>query len=302
MGLLDEAIREHLELKRRRGADAGELSRAESEALGPVRRAPDGTPDLASLPDAPPQAQAAEQPYPGEHPPGFDVEPDWSEETAVMPAQLAADDPDATVAFRPPPPPPAPPTSTSNRPPAFRNDPAPRPDTFEPLVPRSAAPPPPAPALPSYEPPSASPYESPPPESPEPAPAKSRFGAASRLRLRRGGAADEPPAPAPREPVEPFFDEPAAPPPAAHEPPRPAYEPPPPAYEPPATRAHQAPPPPAYPPPPPYQPPPPPPRDRGDEPAGEDLLEETPEFLEETPDHDRLWFEQRPPRDFDFDK
>jgi hypothetical protein len=33
----------------------------------------------------------------------------------------------------------------------------------------------------------------------------------------------------------------------------------------------------------------------------EDVLEETPEFLQETPDHDRLWFEQRPPRDFDFD-
>jgi hypothetical protein len=37
-------------------------------------------------------------------------------------------------------------------------------------------------------------------------------------------------------------------------------------------------------------------------PAGEDVLEETPDFLQETPDHDRLWFEQRPPRDFDFDK
>jgi hypothetical protein len=33
----------------------------------------------------------------------------------------------------------------------------------------------------------------------------------------------------------------------------------------------------------------------------EDVLEETPEFLSETPEHDRLWFEQRPPRDFDFD-
>ena len=31
-----------------------------------------------------------------------------------------------------------------------------------------------------------------------------------------------------------------------------------------------------------------------------DVLEDTPEFLEETPEHDRLWFEQRPPRDFDF--
>jgi hypothetical protein len=34
---------------------------------------------------------------------------------------------------------------------------------------------------------------------------------------------------------------------------------------------------------------------------GEDVLEETPEFLQDTPDHDRLWFEQRPPKDFDFD-
>jgi len=34
----------------------------------------------------------------------------------------------------------------------------------------------------------------------------------------------------------------------------------------------------------------------------EDVLEETPEFLEDAPEHDRLWFEQRPPRDFDFDR
>jgi hypothetical protein len=32
-----------------------------------------------------------------------------------------------------------------------------------------------------------------------------------------------------------------------------------------------------------------------------DVLEETPDFLQETPEHDRLWFEQKPPRDFDFD-
>ena len=68
-------------------------------------------------------------------------------------------------------------------------------------------------------------------------------------------------------------------------------------------------------------PPPPPPSDRSapfdfeDEPfapepppqpedaaADEDVLEETPEFLQETPEHDRLWFEQKPPRDFDFDR
>jgi len=40
-----------------------------------------------------------------------------------------------------------------------------------------------------------------------------------------------------------------------------------------------------------------------DEPGpAEDVLEETPDFLQETPEHDRLWFEQRPPRDFDWDK
>jgi hypothetical protein len=43
------------------------------------------------------------------------------------------------------------------------------------------------------------------------------------------------------------------------------------------------------------------PREPADEP-GEDVLEDTPDFLQETPEHDRLWFEQRPPRDFDWDK
>src|SRR2546429_2510105 len=41
MGLLDDAIREHLDLKRRRGADPTEIERAEREALGPVRRGPE---------------------------------------------------------------------------------------------------------------------------------------------------------------------------------------------------------------------------------------------------------------------
>ena len=36
MGLLDDAIREHLELKRRRGADPGEVARAQREALDPI--------------------------------------------------------------------------------------------------------------------------------------------------------------------------------------------------------------------------------------------------------------------------
>jgi hypothetical protein len=37
------------------------------------------------------------------------------------------------------------------------------------------------------------------------------------------------------------------------------------------------------------------------DPESEDVLEETPDFLQETPEHDKLWFEQKPPRDFDFD-
>jgi hypothetical protein len=44
MGLLDDAIREHLELKRRRGADPAEVARAQREALDPVS-------DRASPPD-----------------------------------------------------------------------------------------------------------------------------------------------------------------------------------------------------------------------------------------------------------
>ncbi len=37
-----------------------------------------------------------------------------------------------------------------------------------------------------------------------------------------------------------------------------------------------------------------------DEPE-EDVLEATPDFLEETSDQDQLWFEQKSPKDFDFD-
>ena len=38
MGVLDDAIREHLELKRQHGAPEEELQRQEEEALGPARR------------------------------------------------------------------------------------------------------------------------------------------------------------------------------------------------------------------------------------------------------------------------
>src|SRR3984957_713114 len=50
MGDLDDAIREHLELKRRRGADPAEVAREEQEALAPVTRS---HPIVASIPREP---------------------------------------------------------------------------------------------------------------------------------------------------------------------------------------------------------------------------------------------------------
>lgn len=53
MGLLDEAIREHLELKRRRGGDPSEIAREEREALDPV------FPGTAAPADEAPEGEAA---------------------------------------------------------------------------------------------------------------------------------------------------------------------------------------------------------------------------------------------------
>jgi len=151
MGLLDDAIREHLDLKRRHGADPSEVARQEQEALGPVGRAEPAEP--AGVPD-PPEASEAVAPTAG-----------------------------ADVADPPAPPPPAGPAESA--------------------------------------------------------------GAVSLDRLHEDEVAWDAPA---RE---------AAPDPDVV----PADE----------------------------------------DPGDDDVLEQTPDFLEETPEHDRLWFEQRPPRDFDFD-
>ncbi len=59
MGLLDDAIREHLDLKRRRGADPAEVERAEREALGPVRRNPTPSELAEAEADAPLEAGPA---------------------------------------------------------------------------------------------------------------------------------------------------------------------------------------------------------------------------------------------------
>jgi hypothetical protein len=201
MGALDDAIREHLELKRRHGASEQEIQQAEAEALGPARRDSTAEPfvDEAGM-------TAPFEPFEEEPPP------------------LASE----AVEDAPPPPPP----------------------DVVPLDPASlrAAPLGQAPVEPA-------PVEEPDIHDPTETAAPEDDDDSDRAHT---AILDDPLADAPR-PVhhEPGPDEPPAPArPAAAEPP---------------------------------------------EGGEDDVLEETPDFLQETPEHDRLWFEQKPPRDFDFD-
>jgi hypothetical protein len=284
MGLLDDAIREHLDLQRRRGGDPAEIERAERDALGPVRRDP-----IAS--DAPADAGVGMELPPEPH-------DDW-DEPPIAQAPVAEpptrepehhDQPSGGRSFfrrrarraepEPAPEPPLDPRTDldpwdeEDDPYAdqyayeedeFEIEPAGEPPDAQPTRPLASGPVPPAPAAP-------------PPVAATPPPAEQE-----QPRVRR---------PAPVEPPPGAREEPAAPP----EPPsHPAAGPSP---EPPAAADRAA------------------PTDdvlgetveydvesafKEATPGKEDVLEETPEFLQDTPDHDRLWFEQRPPRDFDFD-
>jgi hypothetical protein len=259
MGLLDEAIREHLDLKRRRGADPSEVDRLEREALGPVRRAPHDAPEALVDEEGP---VAGGYPAEEEVPYGLDEVPDWG----GAPAEPAAFDRGTE-----------PPVDTS---------PAGQWDEAEPAT--EIAPPPET----EYEPDAPERTYDPPRhhEIAEEWEAHERQGLAAEA---EGFEPDEP-APSPPAPI-PASAEPS-PPPAAGDPPGPVFG-----------GEHQRPVAPGE-----YDleqetmehdveaeeldhPAHPEPR------AGEDVLEETPDFLQDTPDHDRLWFEQRPPRDFDFD-
>jgi hypothetical protein len=274
MGLLDDAIREHLDLKRRRGADPTEIERAERDALGPVRRGPEGSdeaaPDHAALPDDDLvyEEQAAYD-HDFEEPHDLAEPPQFADPRAAEPSPVAE-------------PPVAPPPEEYSLDQATEVW-----DEFEPdasglTAPHRADAPPPAR------------IEDEPPRSVEP--------------LEEEPFEDEPRAQAPPEPY-------AAPAPSVepHVPPEEPYEPPveprepePPAVDPHATQQYTT---------EPTSPDPAPTAPHGDplgsdtaeydleleEIEGDDVLEETPEFLQDTPDHDRLWFEQRPPKDFDFD-
>jgi hypothetical protein len=90
MGLLDDAIRDHLDLKRRRGGDPTEIERAEREALGPVRRDPfehgpdDFEPGVFS--DDRPRAYDQEgEPYDDERYEEYGAEDEWAEEFEDQP-------------------------------------------------------------------------------------------------------------------------------------------------------------------------------------------------------------------------
>ena len=227
MGLLDDAIREHLDLKRRRGADPTEVERAEREALGPVRRGPEGAEPEEFLP-----ALESDEPV------GYEPihEQGWQEPLPAQPEPFA--EPFHEAVHEPLPlhdPPLSHEASAYEEPSAYGNPPAyEEPPVYQDHV--LGADPPTVyhePAPPTY-------HE---PESPLPEEPVSRDPAEPALPHPEGAS----PHPAGGETVE---------------------------YD-----VHQ---------------------EVGKE--GEDVLEETPEFLQDAPEHDRLWFEQRPPRDFDFNE
>lgn len=300
MGLLDEAIREHLELKRLRGADPGEIARLEREALGPVRRpepaaeAPAGELEgLRGYEDEPydepahPPGQALDEPAGAEaysDSPFESLEggaPRWRPEVRehggepgeeqLPPATRRPDD--RSIA----------PGTYGQETAEFDVESVVREDR------RPAGAPPVEEGTSGME---AQTQFHPPPEGgetrlhDEPAaeseassqghapPPPQTVGPLEAAEAATGSAAppDEPEPYAPyAHELEPVDIEPGAP----HEPAANGGEHP----------AHGA-----------------------EHPAhaqpeeGEDVLEETPDFLQETPEHERLWFEQRPPRDFDFDK
>ena len=253
MGLLDEAIREHLELKRRRGADAGELSRARARPSGPSAARPTARPTSRRSPRRGAPSPRTRRPPTATSPAGTGQDrdpPAASTADAARPSRRR--DEAAAVSHKPPPIPAAPaaadPGSRAARARLRRCrlhdaarargvDPG-----FDDVGAAAAARRRRAPA--GFE----DLDEQPPLEKPPPAAARQ---AAHAPAPRRAASRRPPPDPPPRRPARP---------PRRRRPPRrPPHQPPPPA----AVRAPAAP--------------------AAGEPAGEDLLEETPEFLEETP-------------------
>jgi hypothetical protein len=253
MGALDDAIREHLELKRKHGAPDEEILRAEAEALGPARRgpvpAPGDEPDFEPPADPGAEPESVIEPTPPPPPPPPPPPAAEEEEAIVAPYDDRALDQ------------PAAPEPAAPEPSAVEEDPGGSTQAFTPLEAAEAEGEPPLTpeeeddhlALPEEEPPG---FDD---------PARARTSILDDPLDTRGDLEAEP---GPARPAVPYHDEPGP-----DDPPAPARPPgAPPAPQPPAAAEGE-----------------------------EDVLEETPDFLQETPEHDRLWFEQKPPRDFDFD-
>jgi len=243
MGLLDDAIREHLDLKRRRGADPTEVERSERDALGPVRRTPERVPGDDSEPErgVGPEVGAA----PGAIYDDGLVSSDQPGEAALAPNEPDVYEPPGSAQEG------VEPRSGEFAPPPPSRLPGPELDEDEPSW--------------SYDEPSAAHESRPGPQAglaPPPHLAESE-----RLDDQADHTAEYDVAAAlgSEHRAEPPVTDLAAE--AADERGAPAHADP-----------HGA--------------------ASGED---EDVLEETPEFLQDTPDHDRLWFEQRPPKDFDFD-
>jgi len=301
MSLLDDAIREHLELMRRRGADAADVARAERDALGirsPEEEAREAAAAAGIIPANPASDPAADEtqiarPAPAPSSAPYEEAPDFGRDAEAVPPVEAppAIEPSIDVPVgeilhdaRADPEPPAAPE------PVAEPDPEPAAEVPAPVVEDPEV----------VERASQSTVAFSPDEVAAATAAEEAAHAASAPEPEPAPAAAAPEAPAPAHEDADFVyerdPEPQEEAPEASAPAAPAA----PTFEPEPTREHPAP-----------APREPEPREPAPEPAAEepapaadgepeDVLEETPDFLQETPEHDRLWFEQRPPRDFDF--
>jgi hypothetical protein len=242
MSILDDAIREHLELKRAHGADATELKKLEDEAFGPPAR-PDEPDPLA---EAPTEFLATE---------GAEGEPSGRRVPNIADLQEAPELPkeDADAPEEPVPeaqPEPEPSHSTGERE-AIAEQPTEMFDVEADIENGKTS--------------------SPPDEEPAAEEEEDDFFSEQRLSDELNQALE---APITDEPAAPTTDEHAVP--ATDE-----------DVEDDEDDDEE------------YEDEDEPPPAAGDE--HEDVLEDTPDFLEDTPEDDDLWFEQRPPKDFDFD-
>lgn len=290
MGILDEAIREHLELKRQHGAEESELKQLEDEAFGQAER-PGGEVAADAMAEAPTE---------------FMAQPDAAEEPAGRREPTIAD-------LQEPPPPPMPePASKGEEPPAAEEPEPAAPSTeerqviaeqptelFEVPEEIAAAPAPSDEELVAEE--EAEPRLGPaepladleedeaaevtiqrpaPDDDEEYEDEDDAFWNEQRLSDELDQALEGPSDAGPLVVEEPDSTEEVLPIPEDREPAPPAAEPE--LAEPEDAEADDEEPEPAA-------------------PRHDDVLDETPDFLEEAPEDDQLWFEQKPPKDFDFD-